>query len=231
MVVKLIDFGLARRIPVSDNSTAVSFTTMERVEAGLQDEGLGPDGLMTTPVGTAHFVAPEVLSNLPYGKEVDLFACGVIMYWLLSGVLPFDDVNPTRLADKIKAAEYDFSHSSWNKISLPAKDLVSRLLERSPFARITATDALSHPWFDQAPRTQEIVVKHWTADPEFDRGTSVERTYRSNQLDNGVSPASKRLASRKSSSTPTLMSPVTPDGNSTSMPFRVSSRTSKSFKH
>lgn len=226
MVVKLIDFGLGRRIPVKNGSTPVSFTSMERVHAGLEDEGLGPDGLMTTPVGTPHFVAPEVLCSLPYSKEVDLFACGVIMFWLLSGILPFEDVNATRLADKIKDARYDFRHPAWNNTSTQAKDLISRLLERSPFERISATAALSHPWFDQAPQTEEIVVEHWTVDPflksqQLELRASAERSYHSNTFEDGRSFIPKLLSSRHSSSSPMLMSPVTPSNTSKLVPVQA----------
>lgn len=219
MVVKLIDFGLGRRIPVKSGSASVSFTSMERVQAGLGDEGLGPDGLMTTPVGTPHFVAPEVLCSLLYSKEVDLFACGVIMFWLLSGILPFEDINAKRLADKIKGVRYNLRHPAWRKTSTQTKDLICELLERSPFQRISATAALSHPWFDQVPQTEEIVVQHWTADPflrsqQLELRASAERSYHSNTIEDGRLSLPKLLSGRHSSSSPMVMSPITPGSTS-----------------
>lgn len=178
MMVKLIDFGLARRIPAEDVGAATEMDSNPRMflENDGENDGLGPDGLMTTPVGTPHFVAPEVLASLPYGKEVDLFACGVILYWLLSAKLPFEDHDPLRLIKRIKRVEFDFDSMAWDGVSQNAKDLVIGLLDRSPFSRLTASLTLSHAWFydkskghftaleSNAPSDQ-IVIRKWTADP------------------------------------------------------------------
>lgn len=140
MVVKLMDFGLSRLT----KENAISSGKTER------DSGLGPDGLMVTPVGTPSYVAPEIIMTLPYGKEVDMFACGVVMYWLLSGYLPFEDEDAQRLMDRIKKADFDFPEEPWSGISEPAKDLISKMLDRSPYVRISAADALFHPWMEEA---------------------------------------------------------------------------------
>lgn len=172
MRVKLIDFGLGRQIPEQ-----IALSQQSSSEAS-EDEGLGPDGLMTTPVGTPHFVAPEVLSSLPYGKEVDLFSCGVILYWLLSTNLPFDDPDYMTLVESIKRTEFDFSDTVWSSVSSNAKDLIKALLDRSPMARLSAAVALSHPWFshdncDSDDKFEsffpgnEILVRQWKADPAF----------------------------------------------------------------
>lgn len=172
MRVKLIDFGLGRQIPLGFVESSQSSS-----EAS-ENEGLGPDGLMTTPVGTPHFVAPEVLSSLPYGKEVDLFSCGVILYWILSTNLPFDDPDYMKLVDSIKRTEIDFSNPVWKSVSPDAKDLIKTLLDRSPMARLSAVVALGHPWFSHEHRKSneelespvpgnEILVRQWKADPAF----------------------------------------------------------------
>lgn len=131
---------------------------------------------MSTPVGTPHFVAPEVLSSLAYGREVDLFAIGVIFFWMLSGHLPFNDSDPDRLAEKIRRTDYNFDDSIWKGVSEGAKDLIRKLLERSPCVRIGAVEALTHAWvtskenlrrLDSGPG-DEIVVREWKADPEFE---------------------------------------------------------------
>lgn len=179
MRVKLIDFGLARRIPT--DAPSHTHSRIAAISPG-DDDGLGPDGLMTTPVGTPHFVAPEVLSSLPYGKEVDLFACGVIMYWLLSAHLPFNDADPNRLADSIKRVDYNFGHEVWSSVSPDTKDLIVGLMDRSPFSRLSAAVALGHPWFSHERRDSnievmppvpgdEILVPKWKADPGLDTGT------------------------------------------------------------
>jgi calcium/calmodulin-dependent protein kinase I len=141
-VVKLTDFGLARR-------------TQCDTQSGMQveDDDLVRDGMMTTPVGTPKFVAPEVLHGLPYGKEVDLFSCGVIMYYLLSGRYPFQHNDHQKLVDLIKRAEYSYPDREWRVISPEAKDLIDSLLDRSPYTRATAKSALRHKWSAGLMRT------------------------------------------------------------------------------
>lgn len=225
MSVKLIDFGLARRIPVNGTSTEKTNGKSEKEETGSEDEGLGPDGLMTTPVGTPHFVAPEILSSLPYSKEVDLFTCGVILYWLLSGRLPFEDVNATRLAERIKRVEYDYGHKVWENISPHAKDLINGMLDRSPFSRLSASAALAHPWFEHHGRNgevypchrgvpgDEIVIRRWTADPGFDLGDGTFPLSVPKQTHDQANACSTR----------TLSSPVTPGLNATKHLFHEES--------
>jgi len=133
--VKLMDFGLARHTQSSAEGARTS-----------DCEGLGPGGLMTTPVGTPGFVAPEVIENLPYGKEVDVFACGVILYWLLSGCLPFDHPDTAQMMEMIKRTEFGFPPEQWRYVSKEAISLISNLLDRSPYSRISTSNALSHPW-------------------------------------------------------------------------------------
>lgn len=139
-IVKLTDFGLARR------------TLVESVFSGteIEDDSLGPDGMMTTPVGTPNFVAPEVLHGLPYGKEVDLFSCGVVLYHMLSGTYPFEDPDPKMLITRIKKSDYNFNSREWSVISDDAKSLIDGLLDRSPYTRLSAKDALCHPWITGA---------------------------------------------------------------------------------
>lgn len=141
-IVKLTDFGLARR-------TECHTASGEEVA----DDGLGPEGLMTTPVGTPNFVAPEVLHGLPYGKEVDLFSCGVVMYYLLSGRYPFAEEDPEKLMERIKTSDYSFPDKEWSLISEDAMDLVDGLLDRSPYTRLSATKALNHTWIGGPMRT------------------------------------------------------------------------------
>lgn len=225
MIVKLIDFGLARRVPLAGACMTTGNATHSMSEDD-DDEGLGPDGLMTTPVGTPHFVAPEVLSSLPYGKEVDLFACGVILYWLLSAKLPFEDPDPMRLAERIKRVEFDFANMVWDGVSNHAKDLVTALLDRSPISRLSASLALSHAWFyakrsDRfaAPEQQElgnqIVVREWTVDPGFNECTPELQS----QLSGTVHPSTGNAVPFEHSLKYAITSPVTPHQGSRGSPF------------
>jgi len=101
---------------------------------------------MHTACGTPGYVAPEVLKNEPYGKEVDLWSLGVILYILLCGFPPFYHENTAQLYKQIKKAEYDFPDPYWTEISDSAKQLVKLLLCVDPKQRYTAKQALAHPW-------------------------------------------------------------------------------------
>ncbi|KAL8599830.1 hypothetical protein ACOMHN_027637 [Nucella lapillus] len=101
-----------------------------------------------TVCGTPTYVAPEILTEIGYGLEVDMWAVGVITYILLCGFPPFrsPDRNQTKLFELIKAGEYDFLSPYWDSVSHSAKDLVRRLLIVKKSKRHTAVDVLSHPW-------------------------------------------------------------------------------------
>lgn len=96
-------------------------------------------------VGSAYYVAPEVLKR-SYGPECDTWSAGVILYILLSGMPPFWGDNEKAIFDSILVGHVDFSEAPWPSISAGAKDLVSKLLQKDIKKRITAEDALAHPW-------------------------------------------------------------------------------------
>mmetsp|Transcript_40427 Transcript_40427/g.114482 ORF Transcript_40427/g.114482 Transcript_40427/m.114482 type:complete len:354 (-) Transcript_40427:235-1296(-) len=112
---------------------------------------------MVTVCGTPMYVSPEALKVVnskakSYGPECDLWACGIIMFIILSGYPPFADGtsycdNCTSLFERIQRGEYNVKDPAWDLISADARDLVSRLLEKSPRKRITAPEALDHHWF------------------------------------------------------------------------------------
>lgn len=118
--LKLVDFGLSKMI--------------------------GPSETTTDPFGTLSYVAPEVLMQRPYGKNVDLWSLGVIIYVLLSGMLPFDSDDNKETARQTIYDPVPFDHPIWNYVSADAKDLILRLLEKDRFKRIGLEDVLSHPW-------------------------------------------------------------------------------------
>ncbi|CAI9756599.1 unnamed protein product [Fraxinus pennsylvanica] len=102
-------------------------------------------------VGSAYYVAPEVLRR-SYGKEIDIWSAGVILYILLSGVPPFWAETEKGIFDAILKEEIDFESLPWPSISNNAKDLVRRMLTKDPKKRITSIQVLEHPWIKgQAP--------------------------------------------------------------------------------
>ncbi|XP_031656576.1 peripheral plasma membrane protein CASK isoform X8 [Oncorhynchus kisutch] len=113
---------------------------------------LGESGLVAGGrVGTPHFMAPEVVKREPYGKPVDVWGCGVILFILLSGCLPFYGTKE-RLFEAICRGKYKLNPRHWGHISESAKDLVRRMLMLDPAERITVYEALNHPWLKERDR-------------------------------------------------------------------------------
>ncbi|CAL1540689.1 unnamed protein product [Lymnaea stagnalis] len=116
----------------------------------LADFGLAMEvkELIYTVCGTPTYVAPEILTEIGYGLEVDMWAVGVITYILLCGFPPFrsPDRNQTELFEFIKAGDYQFLSPYWDNTSRSAKDLISRLLIVDRKKRYTSIDVLCHRW-------------------------------------------------------------------------------------
>ena len=104
-------------------------------------------------IGTLVYCAPEVLSN-NYNKSCDIWSCGVIMYYLLSGKFPFEGENEEETKKKILESKFDFDIEHFNNISEEAKDLISKCLKYEPRKRITVVDALNHKFFDDINQSE-----------------------------------------------------------------------------
>ena len=99
-------------------------------------------------VGSSYYIAPEVLKK-HYDEKCDIWSCGVIMYILLSGRPPFAGDNDREIMDKVAKGKYDLETNPFDKLSNSAKDLIKKLLIMDPKKRISAQDALNHPWFKE----------------------------------------------------------------------------------
>lgn len=118
--VKLIDFGLAK---IMSDSVAHSF------------------------LGTRGYLAPEMLQRNSYNKAIDIWALGIIVFVLLCGCLPFDDDSSRITSEVVIRKKFTLRFPRWsNNLSGPAKDLLTKLLDVDPNTRITAEEALAHPW-------------------------------------------------------------------------------------
>ncbi|XP_046993223.1 calcium/calmodulin-dependent protein kinase type II alpha chain isoform X9 [Schistocerca americana] len=114
--------------------------------------------------GTPGYLSPEVLKKEPYGKPVDIWACGVILYILLVGYPPFWDEDQHRLYAQIKAGAYDYPSPEWDTVTPEAKNLINQMLTVNPSKRITASEALRHPWICQRERVASVVHRQETVD-------------------------------------------------------------------
>ncbi|CAF1083660.1 unnamed protein product [Adineta ricciae] len=137
--VKLADFGLAIEV------------------TGEQTQWYGF-------AGTPGYLSPEVLKKEPYGKPVDIWACGVILYILLVGYPPFWDEDQHRLYNQIKAGAYDYPSPEWDTVTIEAKRLIDSMLNINPSKRISAADALKHPWIYQRERVAGTIHRQETVD-------------------------------------------------------------------
>uniref|UniRef100_A0A8C6WX77 calcium/calmodulin-dependent protein kinase n=1 Tax=Neogobius melanostomus TaxID=47308 RepID=A0A8C6WX77_9GOBI len=135
--VKLADFGLA-----------------------IEVQGTSRHGF----AGTPGYLSPEVLRKDPYGKPVDMWACGVILYILLVGYPPFWDEDQHRLYQQIKAGAYDFPSPEWDTVTPEAKDLINKMLTINPSKRITAAEALKHPWICQRSTVASMMHRQETVE-------------------------------------------------------------------
>jgi len=116
--IKIADFGFAR--PVA---------------AGL-----------STACGTPGYVAPEIINGRPYGKSVDVWSLGVIIYILLCGYPPFYNTNQTQLFKAIREGKFAFDSPYWDPISDSAKDLIRKCLTVDVHKRLDVDGILAHPW-------------------------------------------------------------------------------------
>eukprot|EP00760_Papus_ankaliazontas_P023562 PhM_4_TR2067/c4_g1_i2/m.99909 len=123
-VLKIMDFGLSN---------------MQK--GGVKEQNSGT--LLTTVCGTPNYVAPEVLKEQGYnGITADVWSCGVILFVMLAGYLPFDDPNMNALFNKIERGDYRMA----KHFSEPVRDLIGKMLIVDPQQRYTLEQVISHPW-------------------------------------------------------------------------------------
>uniref|UniRef100_A0A8C7NB56 calcium/calmodulin-dependent protein kinase n=1 Tax=Oncorhynchus kisutch TaxID=8019 RepID=A0A8C7NB56_ONCKI len=114
--------------------------------------------------GTPGYLSPEVLRKEAYGKPVDIWACGVILYILLVGYPPFWDEDQHKLYQQIKAGAYDFPSPEWDSVTPEAKNLINQMLTINPAKRITAQESLKHPWVSQRSTVASMMHRQETVE-------------------------------------------------------------------
>lgn len=105
------------------------------------------DGLtLTSAIGAPSYVAPELVRGERYGKPVDLWGCGVILYYMLVGYLPFEGKDPRAVLRQVRDCQPDYSAGTWCRVSESGLNFVKSLLHPDPLRRLTAEGALEHEW-------------------------------------------------------------------------------------
>lgn len=124
---------------VSRDSSAIRL-----VDFGLSCIHSQDEPNLTARVGSSYYMSPEILSK-NYDKSSDLWSLGVFTYILLCGYSPFNGDNDDDVAKAIHACDYNFVHG-WDGKSQDALDFIQCLLKKDPRERLTADEALMHPW-------------------------------------------------------------------------------------
>jgi len=146
----LHDYGVLHRdlkpenIMLSDNTDKA---TIKIMDFGLS-KIMGPQERVADGFGTLSFVAPEVLIRQPYNKQIDIWSLGVILYYMLSGTLPFDDENDNEevIAKMTVFTDVQFPSKYWGKRTEEVIDLIKKCLIKNPEERIKIDEYLQHKW-------------------------------------------------------------------------------------
>lgn len=124
--IKICDFGLSRHLKTGMNS-------------------MGSKKLHEV-VGSPYYMAPEIIEK-KYGYQCDIWAAGIVMYFLLSGTFPFSGSCFSTILAHIKSHTIQFETIAWSRISDLSKDLILKMLNKNPVIRLSADLALKHPLF------------------------------------------------------------------------------------
>jgi hypothetical protein len=149
----LHEYGVLHRDLKPENIMLAQYSTepiMKIMDFGLS-KILGPQEKVVDGYGTLSFVAPEVLIRQPYNKQIDIWSMGVILFYMLSGLLPFDDEddNEEIIAKRVVFMELEFPDKAFKTKSAEVKDLISKCLIKDPNKRIKVEEFLSHPWIQK----------------------------------------------------------------------------------
>ncbi|KAJ7595980.1 Pkinase-domain-containing protein [Mycena floridula] len=147
----------------------------ERCRVKLGDFGFTREfergSLMETFCGTTGYASPEMLQGHKYtGPEVDVWSLGVILYCLLTGMLPFDDDDEGVMRDKIIVGE--FEDPDW--LSTESRDLIKSILQKDASKRLTISQILAHPWFTSRSHHYDTETPEQPSTAVFERTPSPE---------------------------------------------------------
>ena len=121
IIIKIMDFGFSRIV-----------SKEEKLMEGF---------------GTLYYAAPELIQNLPYNLEIDIWSLGVIIYYIFTGCYPFTGKTEDEIEENILEENVEFKDGEWETISDKVKDLIQKCLEKNPEERINIKEFIEHPWF------------------------------------------------------------------------------------
>ena len=127
--------------------------TIKVIDFGTSEQ-YDPSKSLNQQFGTYYYMAPEVLSG-SYDARCDLWSVGAIMYVLLTGCVPYSGENDEEIKAKVKKGKYRTSLNSFTILSSDAKDLIQKLMKKNQKSRLTADEALEHPWFEGKESTED----------------------------------------------------------------------------
>ena len=119
--VKILDFGLSKIV-----------STEETLNEGF---------------GTLYYAAPELIQNLPYNKEIDIWSLGIILFYIFTSCYPFMGKEEDEIEEKIINNPVEFKDGEWKNISDKVPNLIKKCLKKGPEERITINNFIDHPWF------------------------------------------------------------------------------------
>jgi len=147
---------------IVNEKEAKHYRVIKVADFGLSKEKTAETELKSF-VGTPQYIAPEIIvsrvrPDKAYDVKSDMWSLGVILYILLSGTQPFrpDRSDKKELVVQICNCDYDMSGGIWNEVSEDAKDLIKNLLVYSPDKRLSAEQAMKHPWLDDADIKEKV---------------------------------------------------------------------------
>jgi calcium/calmodulin-dependent protein kinase I len=150
-VAYLHSLGIVHRDIKPDNVLMASMTEPKISDFGLSIFVSGDAPLVTSIVGTPLYVSPEACSGVPYGLPSDVWSCGVLLYYMLSGERPFRGDTRSELKRAIVQGSYDFPENTFRFVGRKAKHLIACLLTKNQTLRFTAEQARQHDWFTGSP--------------------------------------------------------------------------------
>ena len=123
--------------------------------------------MMKTGCGTPYYISPEVLTH-NYNEQCDLWSAGCILYVLLCGYPPFYGDDDREIIEMVRKGEFDFPEEEWDDVSEEAKDLISKLVCK-PEMRLTAREALKHPWIKTLAKNSKKKIRLNLTDAKMGR--------------------------------------------------------------